>query len=93
MTEDERAGCPDRVEGEQCSQSWLFNPEAGEDWTMEDDHLAKMMELTGQRFPPSMLERAKRRNEYFDDAGMSFRRAPRSAQGPKPSWVRATTES
>lgn len=48
---------------------WLFNPEEGEDWSLEDDHLAKMMELTGQRFPPSMLERAKRRKEYFDDAG------------------------
>ena len=74
---------------------WLFNPEAGEDWSMEDDHLAKMMELTGQRFPPSMLERAKRRNEYFDDAGTSLRRTPRSAdsEGSNQSWVHATTES
>lgn len=70
---------------------WLFNPEDGEDWTMEDDHLAKMMELTGQRFPPFMLERAKRRKEYFDDGGMFFRRAPLSPGVPlKPSWVHAT---
>ena len=48
---------------------WLFNPEAGDDWTMEDDHLAKMMELTGQRFPPSMLARAAHRQKYFDDEG------------------------
>ncbi|KAI0726572.1 hypothetical protein C8Q72DRAFT_887478 [Fomitopsis betulina] len=29
---------------------------SGPDWSLEDDHLAKMMELTGQDFPPSMLE-------------------------------------
>ena len=48
---------------------------------MEDDHLAKMMELTGQRFSPSMLERAKHQKKYFDDAGTFCRRAPRS-EGP-----------
>ncbi|KAI0806864.1 kinase-like domain-containing protein [Fomes fomentarius] len=48
---------------------WLFQPEEGEDWTAEDDHLAKMMELTGQSFPESMLHRAKRRKDFFDDAG------------------------
>lgn len=51
---------------------WLFHPEEGEDWKLEDDHLAKMMELTGQAFPTKMLERAKLRNEYFDDGGMSL---------------------
>ena len=51
---------------------WLFHPEQGEDRTLEDDHLAKMMELTGQTFPTKMLERAKLRNEYFDDGGMSL---------------------
>lgn len=49
---------------------WLFHPEEGEDWKLEDDHLAKMMELTDQTFPTKMLERAKLRNEYFDDSGM-----------------------
>lgn len=49
---------------------WLFHPEGGEEWTLEDDHLAKIMELTGQAFPTKMLERAKLRNEYFDDDGM-----------------------
>jgi hypothetical protein len=49
---------------------WLFHPEEGEDWKLEDDHLAKMMEITGQTFPTKMLERAKLRKEYFDDAGM-----------------------
>ncbi|KAK7449631.1 hypothetical protein VKT23_013106 [Stygiomarasmius scandens] len=46
---------------------WLFEPEEGEDWGTDDDHLAKMMELTGQRFPHSMLERSKRRSQCFDD--------------------------
>ncbi|KAJ7209761.1 kinase-like domain-containing protein, partial [Mycena pura] len=48
---------------------WLFDPEEGEDWSVEDDHLAKIMELTGQRFPQSMLDRAKRRKQYFSDDG------------------------
>jgi len=30
-----------------------------------------MMELAGEAFPVSMLERANRRKEFFDDAGMS----------------------
>ena len=51
---------------------WPFHPEQGEDRTLEDDHLAKMMELTGQAFPTKMLERAKLRNEYFDGGGMSL---------------------
>ncbi|KAH9929341.1 kinase-like domain-containing protein [Fomitopsis serialis] len=52
---------------------WLFHPEEGEDWSVEDDHLAKMMEMTGQRFPAPMLERAKRRKEFFDDDGNLLR--------------------
>ncbi|KAJ4469865.1 kinase-like domain-containing protein [Lentinula aciculospora] len=49
---------------------WLFAPEAAdEDWSFEDDHLAKMMELTGQRFSESMLDRAKERGRYFDQNG------------------------
>jgi len=52
---------------------WLFHPEEGEDWSLEDDHLAKMMEMTGQRFPAPMLERAKRRKDFFDDAGNLLR--------------------
>lgn len=51
---------------------WLFDPEdGGEDWSLEDDHLAKMMEVTGLRFPSTMLERAQKRKQYFDDAGVS----------------------
>lgn len=46
-----------------------FEP-GGEDWKLEDDHLAKMIELTGQTFPEKMLERANLREEYFDDTGM-----------------------
>ncbi|KAJ3749044.1 kinase-like domain-containing protein [Lentinula detonsa] len=53
---------------------WLFHPEAGEpDWSLEDDHLAKMMELTGQHFPPAMLARAKNRDKYFDKDGNLLR--------------------
>ncbi|KAK7018874.1 kinase-like domain-containing protein [Favolaschia claudopus] len=50
---------------------WLFLPEdGGEDWSLEEDHLAKMMELTGHStFPKSILDRAKNREKYFDEEG------------------------
>ncbi|KIY69683.1 kinase-like protein [Cylindrobasidium torrendii FP15055 ss-10] len=50
---------------------WLFNPEdGGEDWSLEEDHLAKMMELTGQtRFPQPVLDRARLSEKYFDNKG------------------------
>jgi serine/threonine-protein kinase SRPK3 len=48
---------------------WLFAPQEGEDWSLEEDHLAKMLELTGERFSPAMLERAQRRSEYLDEQG------------------------
>lgn len=48
----------------------LFNPEANETWTAEDDLLAKIMQLTGLKFPESMLKRARRRDEFFDDRGV-----------------------
>ncbi|KAF9058690.1 kinase-like domain-containing protein [Rhodocollybia butyracea] len=53
---------------------WLFDPEdAQPDWSIEDDHLAKMMELTGQKFPEAMLSRAKERDKYFDKEGNLLR--------------------
>lgn len=49
---------------------WLFAPEeGGDDWSLEDDHLAKMLELTGERFSPAMLERAQLRSKYLDEQG------------------------
>lgn len=49
---------------------WLFHPEdGGEDWSIEEDHLAKMLELTGERFSDAMLQRSHRRDDYFDKAG------------------------
>jgi serine/threonine-protein kinase SRPK3 len=50
---------------------WLFSPESDNDWTIEDDHLAKMMELTGDMFSPAMLKRGQLSNEYFDEIGKS----------------------
>ncbi|KAF9068745.1 kinase-like domain-containing protein [Rhodocollybia butyracea] len=48
---------------------WLFAPEAGSDWSLEDDHLAKMVELTGEKFSAPMLQRAQFRYQYFDESG------------------------
>ncbi|KAI0761641.1 kinase-like domain-containing protein, partial [Trametes elegans] len=52
---------------------WLFAPEEGDEWSLEDDHLAKMLELTDERFSPAMLERAQLRSQYLDDQGNLLR--------------------
>lgn len=54
---------------------WLFHPEAGDTWTEEDDHLARMLELTGDEFTPQMLGFSANRDEYFDEDG-KLRRVP-----------------
>jgi hypothetical protein len=48
---------------------WLFHPEAGETWRVEDDHLAKMAELTGDDFSDKILTKSRKRDEYFDQTG------------------------
>lgn len=52
------------------SGRWLFHPEAGETWTSEDDHLAKILEFTGSKtFPADMRARAKLRDIFFNTDG------------------------
>jgi hypothetical protein len=48
---------------------WLFNPVHGPTWRIEDDHLAKMMELTGEKFSKVTLARSQKRDDYFDEGG------------------------
>jgi len=48
---------------------WLFSPQAGQTWRMEDDHLAKMMDLTGETFSNATLSAGRKYNEYFDQEG------------------------
>jgi serine/threonine-protein kinase SRPK3 len=48
---------------------WLFNPVHGPNWRIEDDHLAKMMELTGEKFSKETLARSQKRDDYFDETG------------------------
>lgn len=49
---------------------WLFHPvDGGEDWSLEDDHLAKMIELTGETFSEAMRNRACRGPEFFASKG------------------------
>ncbi|KAF9502865.1 hypothetical protein BS47DRAFT_1374523 [Hydnum rufescens UP504] len=43
----------------------LFALEGNSDWSYEDDHLAKIHELTGDSFSISFLERATRSKDYF----------------------------
>ncbi|KAF7289382.1 Kinase-like protein [Mycena indigotica] len=53
----------------------LFHPEDGGDsYTLEDDLLAQMQDLTGQQFSADVLARAKNRAKYFDAQGDLLRR-------------------
>jgi serine/threonine-protein kinase SRPK3 len=47
----------------------LFNPKGSQAWRTEDDHLAKMMGVTGVTFSETMLSASRRRDEYFDKDG------------------------
>ncbi|KAF9514809.1 hypothetical protein BS47DRAFT_1328588 [Hydnum rufescens UP504] len=47
----------------------LFAPEGNSDWSYEDDHLAKMHELTGDSFSKSFLDRAALSKDYFEPDG------------------------
>ncbi|KAF8902208.1 kinase-like protein [Gymnopilus junonius] len=84
---------------------WLFSPESGTTWHREDDHLAKMMEVTGETFNEKVLSMCRKRNEYFDKEG-GLRRIdqmfpvpleqammnyglPESEVGPAASFIRA----
>lgn len=48
----------------------LFTPQGGQAWSIEDDHLRKMMELMGETFCEAMLSRSRNR-EYFNEDGVS----------------------
>jgi serine/threonine-protein kinase SRPK3 len=49
---------------------WLFSPKGGgQAWRIEDDHLAKMIDITGETFSETMLSTCKKRDEYFDKDG------------------------
>ena len=48
---------------------WLFDPKGGQAWRAEDDHLAKMMGVTGVTFSETMLSASRKRDEYFDKDG------------------------
>lgn len=48
---------------------WLFHPEEGDTWTLDDDHLAKMRELTGDEFTPQMLDFSLDAEQFFDEEG------------------------
>ena len=48
---------------------WLFHPEAGDSWTLDDDHLAKILELTGDNFSRKMLNKSPDKDKFFDEDG------------------------
>ena len=49
---------------------WLFDPQGGPTWSLEDDHLAKMMELTAENFDDRILAKSRKLDEYYDKSGL-----------------------
>ena len=47
----------------------MFHPEGGATWSLDEDHLAKMLEVTGDEFNDTMLRFSLRRDEFFDEEG------------------------
>ncbi|KAG6179775.1 hypothetical protein E4U36_005350 [Claviceps purpurea] len=47
-------------------------PEEGDTWTPEDDHLAKIVEILGP-IPSSLLKQGRRTAEFFDEQGKFLR--------------------
>lgn len=49
---------------------WLFKPQEGEDWSFDDDHLAKMLEFMGaNKFQGEWLSHASKRDDFLDPSG------------------------
>lgn len=66
---------------------WMFELEAGETWSLDDDHLAKILEFSNlQRFEGSWLEKASRRDEFLDSTGecVALVTIPERAEGSGP---------
>lgn len=55
-----------------CAGDLLFDPQAGADWSREEDHLAQMQELVG-RMPHRLALAGKYSRDYFDRSGGSLR--------------------
>ena len=50
---------------------WLFHPvDGGDDWTLEADHLTRMMEHTSEKFTQDMMARAQLGSHYLDEEGL-----------------------
>ncbi|KAI0824915.1 kinase-like domain-containing protein [Trametes gibbosa] len=50
--------------------SWLFKPSDAQQWSYEEDHLARMTEELEESFEPSFLDHCSHRDEFFrHDAG------------------------
>jgi serine/threonine-protein kinase SRPK3 len=46
-----------------------FDPQGGSGFSIDDEHLSRMLELTGQTFSPSMLGRSELRDMFFNNDG------------------------
>ncbi|KAG8922968.1 hypothetical protein FRC02_011495 [Tulasnella sp. 418] len=51
----------------------FFDPVAGKTWKLEDNHLQRMLEVTGEKFSSKMLAQSKRREQYLDSDGSLIR--------------------
>ena len=53
------------------TRCFVTRPLPGDTWRVEDDHLAQMMELTGEYFSRKVLKKCRKRDEYFDETGQN----------------------
>lgn len=51
----------------------LFSSQGNQTLRAEDDHLAKMMEVTGETFNQELLSASRERNKYFNEEGQYLR--------------------
>lgn len=65
--------------------SWLFEPNRTDNWSYEEDHLARMTEALDARFESSFLEKAQHRAKFFNPDG--------ALSCPLPSWAGKTPTS
>jgi len=48
---------------------WAFDLQGGKRFSVDDEHLARMLELTGQTFNPSILWRSELQDKFFNKDG------------------------
>ena len=59
----------DRETFELLTGFWAFRPEATNAYSAEEDHLSRILELTGEKIPLDLLMRGRKSPKYFSPNG------------------------